>query len=511
MRKACFFYYNTHACEKEDTRRFFREIVLSAAVFIHKKEEEKTPKNTTKSYLFCKAVLWYTIRMEKITDTTARKSNAADHTFIDTKHIDVLDGVRALAVFGVLWFHFWQQNWIMPYIDLPFLSRIGLPGTLNLLFLPRAGFLFVDWLLFLSAFCLFLPYARAALAHESLPETKLFYKKRIARIVPSYFVAVLLIFFLVSVPSHAYRSVSEALGDLVPTLTFTQTFFSDTLLATKINGVLWTAAVEMQFYLFFPFLAKAFTKKPVWTYLGMLIVSVLYLRGFALAHPDDIRLTVNQLPAFFGVFANGMAVAFLFVLAGKFLKRSPQLSALALVGLVAGVVLLVAMMKTAPDSRPVQIWQARNRFSLSLVFALITVSAALTFSGIRWLFSNKLMRFLSLISFNVYIWHQWIAVQLKEWRIPFWSGEKPPNMTGDVGWQWAYTALIFAATFALAIAGTYLVEHPLAKRIMAWHPPKREPGPLISLEVIDEGEDEAKTPDTESTKGEQTGEEPIHT
>ena len=47
-------------------------------------------------------------------------------------------------------------------------------------------------------------------------------------------------------------------------------------------------------------------------------------------------------------------------------------------------------------------------------------------------------------------------------------------MTGDTGWQWAYTALIFAATFALAIAGTYLVEHPASRRILAWQPPKRE-------------------------------------
>ena len=35
-------------------------------------------------------------------DTTARKASASDQTNIDLKHIDVLDGVRALAVFGVL-------------------------------------------------------------------------------------------------------------------------------------------------------------------------------------------------------------------------------------------------------------------------------------------------------------------------------------------------------------------------------------------------------------------------
>jgi len=429
--------------------------------------------------------------MEKMSGTVPQQNNKLDRTRIDTKRIDVLDGVRALAVFGVLWFHFWQQNWIMPYIDVPFLARLGLPGTINLLFIPRAGFLFVDWLLFLSAFCLFLPYARAQMEQQALPDTRLFYKKRVARIVPSYVVAVLVIFFAVSIPTHVYASASEAVKDLLTTLTFTQTLFPDVLIGTKINGVLWTAAIEMQFYLFFPFLAKAFARKPVWTYLGMLAVSVLYLRGFAIPHADSIRLTVNQLPGFFGVFANGMAFAFLFVLAGKHLRRSPQLSALALVGLVTGFALLQRMMSAAPETNPVQLWQAENRFLLSLVFALITISAALTFSGIRWLFSNKLMQFLSLISYNVYIWHQWIAVRLKEWRIPYWSGDQPPNMTGDVRWQWTYTVLILLATFALAIAGTYLIEHPAASRILAWQPKPKTREPLITLEEIEpDGEED---------------------
>ena len=103
------------------------------------------------------------------------------------------------------------------------------------------------------------------------------------------------------------------------------------------------------------------------------------------------------------------------------------------------------------------------------------------------------MRFLSVISYNVYIWHQWIAVRLKEWRIPFWwSGEEPPNMTGDARWQWTYTALIFLATFAVAIAATYLVEHPAARRILAWQHKTKAREPLIALETIPD-EDETGT------------------
>ena len=411
-------------------------------------------------------------------------------TNIDAKHIDVLDGVRALAVFGVLWFHFWQQNWIMPTIRLPFLTKIGLSATISLDFLPRAGFLFVDWLLFLSAFCLFLPYARAALDGAALPDARLFYRKRVARIVPSYYASVLLILLCVAIPSGAYRTVSECLHDLIPTLTFTQPLFPDLLIGTKLNGVLWTAAIEMQFYLFFPLLAWAFVKKPVWTYLGMLAVSVAYLRGFVLQNPDSIRTTVNQLPAFFGVFANGMAFAFLFVWLSRRIKRNVELSLLALVGLILGFWLLFGLMKAAPAVSPVQIWQAQNRYRLSLVFALITVSAALTFSGVRWLFSNAVMRFLAGISYNVYIWHQWIAVKLKEWRIPYWTGEQPPNMTGDTVWQWRYTALILAATLAAAILATYLLERPMGDWLLRRAQKPREP--LITLVREDDGTDEAE-------------------
>lgn len=403
-------------------------------------------------------------------EPAAPKSNA-----IDTKHIDVLDGVRALAILGVLWFHFWQQNWIMPYIKLPFLTKLGLPGTLSFDFLPRAGFLFVDCLLFLSAFCLFLPYARAALDGAPAPGVRLFFRKRAARILPSYYFSVLAILFFVAIPSGAYTSVSACLRDLLPTLTFTQMFFPNVLLATKLNGVLWTVAVEVQFYLLFPLLARAFMKKPGLTYVGMLAVSLAFLFGYVLNHQDSIRMTINQLPAFFGVFANGMAFSYLFVLLGKNGKRSRELSVLALAGLIAGLWLLVGMLKQAPTVDPVQVWQAQHRYRLSLVFALVTVSAALTFSGVRWLFSNVVMRFLAAISYNVYIWHQWIAVQFKTWRIPYWSGDTPPNMTGDTVWKWKYTVLILVATFAAAIFATYCVEHPFAKRILKRGEKAKEP------------------------------------
>ena len=34
------------------------------------------------------------------------------------RHIDALDGVRALAIMLVAWFHVWEQDWLTPYIEL---------------------------------------------------------------------------------------------------------------------------------------------------------------------------------------------------------------------------------------------------------------------------------------------------------------------------------------------------------------------------------------------------------
>ena len=77
--------------------------------------------------------------------------------------------------------------------------------------------------------------------------------------------------------------------------------------------------------------------------------------------------------------------------------------------------------------------------------------------------SNRVVRFLSGISFNFYIWHQWLAVQLKQWRIPPYLAAENPNQAGEMPWQLHYTLLCFAAAILVATLVTYLVEKPAAK------------------------------------------------
>ena len=181
----------------------------------------------------------------------------------EINHIKVLDGIRALAIMMVIWFHFYQQNWIQPMI-----------GNINLEYLPKYGYLFVDMLILLSSFCLFLPYARSMVYKEKVPNTKKFYLNRIARIIPSYLVSMIVsIIFIIILKTKI--NPSFFIKDTLAHLTFTHNLFKDTLLNSNYLGVLWTVGVEVEFYLIFPYLAKKFMKRPIATYLIMLIIGLL--------------------------------------------------------------------------------------------------------------------------------------------------------------------------------------------------------------------------------------------
>lgn len=386
---------------------------------------------------------------------------------IDPRHVDVLDGVRALAVLIVMWFHLWQQSWLMPVFSVKAPAFLGGMVTVNLDFIPRAGFIFVDLMLLISGFCLFLPHARTMLLGEPVPDTATFFKKRAARILPSYLLCVLLATFAYSLPTGAFSSPQKFWTDFLSTATFTQVFFPSAFLDSKVNCVLWSVAVEVQFYLLFPLLARWFRKKPLLTYLAMVAVASVFIYGYALPRPNLYRMTTNQLPAFFGVYANGMLAAYLYVLLAKKVKRSAWLSVVATVVAVFSIWAIGMMEKTVTRDSSVQHWQMAYRYAFSLVLCVFLLSAALSARWFRFLFSNRVMRFFAAISYNLYIWHQWIAVRLVEWKIPRWSGTVPPNQAGNRVWQWQFTILVTLLSFLVATVLTYAFEKPIAKKLLA--------------------------------------------
>ena len=205
------------------------------------------------------------------------------------KYVPVADGLRAIFIFIVAWYHIWQQSWLSPNLT------IG-TFTLDIYPLIRTGYMWVDGMLLLSGFLTFLPYARAMLGKKPLPDAATFYKKRAARILPAYLFCVLLLLFCDALPNHMYSSPKWLWTDLLSHLTFTHTFFSFSYFNTCLNVVLWTLAVEVQFYLVFPLLAKAFTRKPAATFAGMVAAAWLY-RGYVTLFVASNNIWINQLIA----------------------------------------------------------------------------------------------------------------------------------------------------------------------------------------------------------------------
>ncbi len=373
--------------------------------------------------------------------------------------VPALDGLRAFFVFSVLAYHYWQRTWLTPTFTL-FGQFISLDPFL------RTGYLWVDGLLLLSGFLLYLPQARAKEAGRALPGFEGFYRRRLARVLPSYLLHVLLVFLLISLPGGGYPGLWPALRDLLAHLTFTHPLFPFSSMHTQINGALWTLGVEVQFYLLFPLLARAFRRMPLATWLGAAALAFLY-RGFAMTRAHTPML-VNQLPGFLDVYLNG------FVLAGVFarLEKSTKddglqrvlMSAVTLAA-VMGLAVLIRHQALQRNVADVRVSQLAIRFPQSVLTGLLLLGACFSLGGVRVLLGSRPAAFLGAISYQVYLWHQVVAQRLSAWRFPP-SVNQNPWMVGDRAWQWGFLGAALALTLLISVAAHYLVEKPAQRRLL---------------------------------------------
>src|ERR1700731_1980093 len=154
---------------------------------------------------------------------------------------ETVDGLRGIAVLLVFFYH----TWIFSLLD-PSLSVFGIDLPTGMM--VRAGYLGVDIFFIVSGFCLYLPYARAEYFKRTPPDTKTFYLRRILKIVPSYILAlsVTTLLTISALPSQ----IPNILLNTIQHLLFVQNMVSPEIIGNA-NSVLWSVAVEVQFYLIF--------------------------------------------------------------------------------------------------------------------------------------------------------------------------------------------------------------------------------------------------------------------
>jgi len=387
-------------------------------------------------------------------------------------YVDTLDGFRALATFLVLIFHYWQQSWVGMVVDFGLFKY-------DFTSIVAAGNFGVELLFVLSGFCLYYPLAMH-------PERRLrvgnYVYKRAVRILPTYFLSVLI--------CSAYQ-IGRLNPDLlreqfIGNMTLTQ-MSTPGLAYNHLNPVLWSIAIEVQFYILFPIILPLFRKKPYWVMLGAFLIGEswrMYLREI---DHSKISWLMNQLPGMIDTFVGGMLAAHIVSRLKKELTADQQKRARAMFTVAAlmfaAVFFLTVMYYDALryQNVPNNLSRLQMHTRKFLVISFAGAIACSVFSS-RWMhlfLGNPVTRFCATISYQVYMWHGWISLRLKEWRIPSYTTERPMD---DLAWRWPYLLLCIGLSLTISIAVTYLIERPVSnfclKHAPRWAKPQPKTKPL---------------------------------
>jgi peptidoglycan/LPS O-acetylase OafA/YrhL len=266
--------------------------------------------------------------------------------------IPVLDGLRGIAVIWVVAFHFVVLRkgdaWVDAVRTMPALDA-----------LVRNGYLGVDLFFLLSGFLLALPWIAHANAGLPPPSAAAFYARRARRILPAYYVQLLLL-FLVAMPLLHGRTYWRSdlyvyLWNGVAHGLFLQGTSPLTSGSMGINGALWTLPIEVQFYLLLPLAAPLFIRAPRLATAAAIGISLAWqwAAAYGLSPLVDLELLVGthwrwseatvrqmlaaQLPAFLGHFALGIVLGRAWLA-----RRAESAPAAAPFAALAGALLLAA-------------------------------------------------------------------------------------------------------------------------------------------------------------------------
>ncbi len=360
----------------------------------------------------------------------------------ESPRLGVLDGLRGIAILLVLWYHVWEFSWLSPGPALEFI--------------PATGFVGVHLFFFLSGFVISYPFVRSALAGRAQPSWREFAWRRFIKIVPSYVLSIAVAYAI------GYAQVqpnASLVPDLVTHLLFIHTWFP--LRYGTINGVLWTLAVEVEFYCIFPLIWWCFKRQPWITAGAMILIAGLWRAGLAQCCYSSLFTPYEEnLPGYLDIFAFGMIAAYLFTRFGDRWRASRLRYAGPFVA-IAGFTLLVALLESLYAYRFhdqwAGVWQIEKRPLLGLAFAVIALGSL---ASPRWwqvFLDNAPLRFMATISYNLYLYHQLVGRELVWHHFPPYAGD--PHQ--DRRWQGRYTEAAFAITIAQAAVVTYCFERPL--------------------------------------------------
>lgn len=315
----------------------------------------------------------------------------------DFLKISAINGLRGLAIIGVLYHHLFYKFTSHGWHSFEFQSILITPYT----YLAN-GWMGVNLFFILSGFVLFLPYVSNKRRFDSTSDILKFYRHRASRLLPLYYFSLIVCVIL----------IGNVVGDnqlpkhLLKTLTFTFTFTKDTFFPVY-NNVLWSLAIELMFSLVFPFLVV------IYYHAGMIrlfICTAIFSLSYRYIGLHDSSLEINRvlnlvrdnLPGRLDDFVAGMFICYLYVnIKNKILSRPYLL-------LFIGGLLF---------SSTCYLWELKvaGRLNIYLIPWLYTciwasfsfiILGALNLKGVMAkIFTSKPLQFIGLMCYSIYIWH----------------------------------------------------------------------------------------------------------
>lgn len=369
-----------------------------------------------------------------------------------------LDGLRGIAALSVFVVHIWL------YTRTPGPWSAGDTALFQLRVCVICFFV-------LSGYLLYRSFARAALRGKPV-DLRLYYKRRIFRILPAYYVCLPIVYGLLSL---AQRNPGVRLPDPSHLWLFAVMGQNhSTYTVMKLNSVTWTLAIESMFYVVLPVIglfalhvARGRRRPQVGLCLALIAIGMVWHAWCF--HAGLGQMYTKTILAYIPYFALGMLAALYTEWRGErdagplAHRRTALLSA-------AGIALVLFngvwhATSGGPRSDP---WIAIvHDLPAGAGFALLTVAAAVGLGrAIAWTRARPIVK-LGVISYGFYLWQ--VPVILLVERVGL----------RDAGWP-VIAAVAFAVSVLLGAASWTWLERPLiarAHRRRLTEPEKNPPTP----------------------------------
>ena len=322
----------------------------------------------------------------------------------------------------------------------------------------------------ISGFLLYRPFVVARFDGDPRPRTGAFLWRRVLRIYPAYWVALVALVVIGGIEVHGFTAWLRFAG-------LVHIYWTTSVFGPVAQS--WTLATEIAFYAFLPFYAllqrrvvrdaAPASRKLRAELVGVLIlvaVTWIYRLWLWSLHTDRFGVYNTWLPSWLDHFALGMLLAVASVWVADRRSRSPagldRPWAPAVCWLVAGTAFwfVSTRMGVAVDY---SLFTERDEMVVHVFYAVVAFFVLLPGvfgpqhqGAVRRFLGNRVVQFIGLVSYGVYLWHELLIIKFREW-----AGAPANAIGGSFG---KLAVAVFAGTLVLAAVSYAIVERPLLRR-----------------------------------------------